>query len=156
LAIFSQDPDFRLQGLLLTARFPLFGSIDGRLSVGLLPSRLRTGDTGRHVVQALPIDLSFSAPLVIPQLRFGIGAQVVDASVEYATAELDSVTAWTAGPTAQVEGRLGVGSALSFHLGLGVAWHPFRQQVHTGSAVVFAYPLWSFLASVTAEVNLRR
>jgi hypothetical protein len=156
VALFSRDPDFRTQGLLLTTRFPLFGSIDGRLSVGLLPSRLRAGDTGRYAVHVLPIDLSFSAPLFIPQLRLGLGAQVVDASVEYATAELDSAQAWTVGPTAQIGARLGVGSALTVHLGLGVAWHPFRQQVATGSGVIFAYPLWSFLASATAEVNLRR
>jgi hypothetical protein len=156
VALFSRDPDFRTQGLLLTTRFPLFGSIDGRLSVGLLPSRLREGDTGRHAVHVLPFDLSFSAPLFIPQLRLGLGAQVVDASVEYATAELDSAQAWTVGPTAEIGARLGIGSALTVHLGLGAAWHPFRQQVATGSGVIFAYPLWSFLASATAEVNLRR
>lgn len=156
VALFSHDPDFRTEGLLLTTRFPLFGSIDGRLSVGLLPSRLRAGDAGRYAVHVLPFDLSFSAPLFIPQLRLGLGAQVVDASVEYATAELDSAQAWTVGPTAQIGARLGVGSALTVHLGLAVAWHPVRQQVDTGSGVIFAYPIWSFLASLTAEVNLRR
>ncbi len=156
MALFSRDPDFRSQGLVLTTRFPLFGSIDGRLSVGLLPSRLREGDTGRYAVHVLPFDLRFSTPLIIPQLRLGLGAQVVDASVEYATAELDSAQAWTVGPTAQIGARLGVGSALTVHLGLAVAWHPVRQQVDTGSGVIFAYPIWSFLASLTAEVNLRR
>jgi hypothetical protein len=156
VALFSRDPDFRTQGLLLTTRFPLFGPIDGRLSVGLLPSRLRVGDTGRYAVHVLPFDLSFSAPLFIRQLRLGLGVQVVDASVEYATAELDTAQAWTVGPTAQLGARLGVGSALTVHLGLGVVWHPFRQQVATGSGVIFAYPVWSFLASATAEVNLHR
>ncbi len=146
VALFSHDPDFRTEGLLLTTRFPL----------GLLPSRLRAGDAGRYAVHVLPFDLSFSAPLFIPQLRLGLGAQVVDASVEYATAELDSAQAWTVGPTAQIGARLGVGSALTVHLGLAVAWHPVRQQVDTGSGVIFAYPIWSFLASLTAEVNLRR
>jgi len=115
-----------------------------------------TSRRAKHFMRDLPFDLSFSAPLFIPQLRLGLGAQVVDASVEYATAELDSAQAWTVGPTAQIGARLGVGSALTVHLGLGVAWHPLSQHVDTGTGVIFAYPIWSFLASLTAEVNLRR
>jgi hypothetical protein len=156
IALFSSDADFRMQGLLLTVRFPVFGSVEGRFSAGLLPGRLRTGAAGRYTVHVLPVTLGISAPLFVAPLRFGMGLQAVNGSVTYATTELDSASAWTIGPVMQMEARLPVGSFMTILLGAGVAYHPFREQVETGNALVFAYPRWSALATAAVELNLYR
>ena len=156
VALFSRDADFRMQGLLLTVRFPVWDFVEGRLSSGIFPARLRTGSGGRYTVHVLPVTLGMSAPLFVPPLRLGIGIQAVNASVTFATAELDSASAWTVGPVAQMEARLSVGSSITIHLGVGLAYQPFREQVETGNALVFAYPRWSVLTTVAAELNLYR
>jgi hypothetical protein len=156
ITLLSRDDDFRMQGLLLTTRFPIFASIDGRVSVGLFPSRLRTGQAGRRAIHALPFTFNLSVPMVVPQVRIGLGVQAVAASIEYVTGELDTATAWTVGPTSQLEARFAVARFLSIHLGLGIAWHPFRQQVETGNSAPFAYPAWSLVGTIAAEVTLRR
>jgi hypothetical protein len=156
IALFSQDADFRMQGLLLTVRFPVFGSLEGRFSAGILPDRLRTGAAGRYTVHVLPVALGVSAPLFVAPLRLGMGFQAVNASVTYTSTELDSASAWTIGPVVQMEARLPVGSFMTILLGAGLAYLPFREQVETGNALVFAYPRWSALATAALELNLYR
>jgi hypothetical protein len=156
IALFSQDADFRMQGLLLTVRFPVFGSLEGRFSAGILPDRLRTGAAGRYTVHVLPVTFGVSAPLFVAPLRLGLGFQAVNASVTYTSTELDSASAWTIGPVVQMEARLPVGSFMTILLGAGLAYLPFREQVETGNALVFAYPRWSALATAALELNLYR
>jgi hypothetical protein len=156
IALFSRDADFRMQGLLLTARFPVFGSVEGRISSGIFPGRLRSGAAGRYTLHVLPVTLGISAPLFVAPLRIGIGVQAVNASVTFATTEVDSASAWTIGPVAQLETRLEVGKSMTIHLGAGLAYHPFREQVETGNALVFAYPRWSALVTAALELNLYR
>jgi hypothetical protein len=145
-----------MQGLLLTARFPIFGSVEVRLSSGIFPARLRSGAAGRYTLHVLPVTVGISAPLFVAPLRIGLGLQAVNASVTFATTEIDSASVWTIGPVAQLETRLEVGASMTIHFGAGLAWHPFREQVETGNALVFAYPRWSALATAALELNLYR
>ncbi len=156
VAQLASDSDFRAGGLLLTARFPLWATVDARLSVGLFPSRLRNGTIGRHSIQFLPATLVASVPVGTPLLRLGLGVELVDASIEFATAGLDSATSLSLGPMAQLEARLPVASLISLHLALGVACQPFQQRNEVGNNTPFGFPTWSVLGTVAAELTLRR
>jgi hypothetical protein len=156
ITLLSGDADFRMTGLLLTGRVRIAGDLEGQLSSGIFPGRIRTGAAGRYSIHVLPLSAALSLPIPFAPLRLGIGVQAINASVAFATTELDSASAWTVGPLAQLEARLPVGRSWSIHLGAAVAWQPFREQVETGDAVVFGYPRWTALATASVELNLYR
>lgn len=156
IAVLTGESDFRSGGLLLTAHFPLWAALDARASVGLIPSRLRDGGTGRRSIHLLPATLVISTPLVTPRLRLGLGVELIDASVDFVTGGLDSATSLSAGPLAQIEYRLPVSSLFALHLGVGVAYQPFQQANEIGNNVAFGFPAFSVLGTLAAELSLRR
>lgn len=155
LALLSKDPDFQLQGLLLTARFPVVGPVEGSLSVGLLPARRRSSALGGYAVNVLPVVLLFSLPTPVRYLRFELGADLEQASIDYVSGGLDSTNFWSAGPVAGLSGRFPLTPLLSLELRLGAAFHPFRQEEQIGEGTLFVYPTWSFLGTAAVELNLR-